>query len=202
MDTYYATAKLEVIIPSMNRRFIDMLLFKKLDDGWKIISKTATSEPSPRTGKKVLMVVSSATTQGNADLPAGNSFAELAIAYDEYYKAGYHIDIVSPKGGQVPLAYVNPADSIESQYLYNADFMYALANTRTPADINPDEYQIVQFTGGSAPIFDIPQHLEIQDIAMHIYEKNEGVIAAVCHGTAALVNLKTSDGKYLVDGNR
>ncbi|MEM8488446.1 MAG: nuclear transport factor 2 family protein [Bacteroidota bacterium] len=197
-----ATAKLEVIIPTMGRRFIDMLLLKKLDDGWKIISKTATSEPSPRTGKKVLMVVSSATQQGDSALPAGNSFAELVIAYDEYYKAGYHIDVVSPKGGKVPLAYVNPADSLESQYLYNADFMYAMANTKTPAEINPDAYQIVQFTGGSAPIFDIPQHQALQNIAMHIYEKNNGVIAAVCHGTAALVNLKTSNGNYLVAGKQ
>ena len=195
-----ATAKLEVIIPTMGRRFVDMLLLKKLDNGWKIISKTATSEPSPRHGKKVLMVVSNATHQGNSDLPAGNSFGEMVIAYDEYYKAGYHIDIVSPKGGQIPLAYVNPADSLESAYLYHADFMYAMANTLAPADINPDNYQIVQFTGGSAPIFDIPQNKALQDIAIHIYEKNNGVIAAVCHGTAALVNLKTSDGKYLVDG--
>ena len=33
-------------------------------------------------------------------------------------------------------------------------------------------------------------------------ERNGGVVAAVCHGTAGLVNLKLSDGRYLVGGKR
>ena len=32
--------------------------------------------------------------------------------------------------------------------------------------------------------------------------ENGGVVAAVCHGPAALVNLTLSDGSYLVDGKR
>ena len=178
-----ATAKLEVIIPTMGRRFIDMLLLKKLENGWKIISKSATSKPSPRHGKKVLMVVSNATQQGNSDLPAGNSFGEMAIAYDEYYKAGYHIDVVSPKGGRVPLAYVNPADSLQSRYLYHADFMYAMANTLAPADIDPNAYQIVQFTGGSAPIyFDIFFFLLRNDLkyCIELYSSNNSESTCWC----------------------
>ncbi|MEL7534266.1 MAG: type 1 glutamine amidotransferase domain-containing protein [Bacteroidota bacterium] len=122
------------------------------------------------------------------------------IAYDVYQKAGYQVDILSPLGGPVPLAYVNPADSLQLAYLYNADFMYALQNTHKPAEINPNEYDIVQYTGGSAPIFDVPQNEPIQKIVMYIYEKNQGVVAAVCHGTAGIVHLKTADGQYLVAG--
>ncbi|MEO0734180.1 MAG: type 1 glutamine amidotransferase domain-containing protein, partial [Bacteroidota bacterium] len=112
----------------------------------------------------------------------------------------YHVDFVSPQGGAVPLSYINPADSLQLAYLYDADFMYALKNTRSPQQVNPDDYAILQFTGGSAPIFDIPQNVAIQRLAMHVYEQNTGVIAAVCHGTAALVDLKTKDGNYLVAG--
>ena len=193
-----ATAKLEVILPDAEMRFIDLLLLKNLPDGWKIISKTADSESSTTKGDKVLLVVSNAAFQGKSDLAAGNSFSEVVIAYDEYQKAGYHVDLVSPLGGSVPLAYINSGDPLQLQYLYDKDFMYALKNTLKPADISPKEYEIIQFTGGSAPIFDIPQNEEIQKIAMHIYEKNGGVIAAVCHGTAGIINLKTADGKYLV----
>ena len=195
-----ATAKLEVLIPGLNKRFIDLLLLKKLETGWKIISKTAASEVSNQTVDKVLLILSSASFQGDSELPAGNSFSEVAIAYSGYQKAGYHVDILTPLGGVAPLAYINPSDSFQLESLYNSDFMYALKNTHKPSEINPNDYQIVQFTGGSAPIFDLPQNREIQRIAMHIYEKNEGVIAAVCHGTAAIVNFKTSDGKYLVAG--
>lgn len=195
-----ASAKLEVLIPNYGKRFIDLLLLKKLENGWKIISKTAGSEVSERTTNKVLLIVSNATRQGKSDLAAGNSFSEVVLAYDGYQKAGYHVDIVSPLGGEVPLAYINPADSLQLNYLYNSDFMYSLKDTRKPSDIKAEDYDIVQFTGGSAPIFDIPQNAALQQIAMDIYEKNNGVIAAVCHGTAGIVHLKTSDGKYLVEG--
>ncbi len=195
-----ATAKLEVIIPSLDRRFIDLLLLKKLEDGWKIISKTAASEPSNKQPRKALIVVSNVTEYKGSDLPAGNSFSELVIAYDVYQKAGYHVDFISPHGGTIPIVYVNSSDSLQLHYLYDADFMYAIKHTKKPSQINPDNYDIVQYTGGSAPIFDIPENEAIQQIAMHIYEKNKGVIAAVCHGTAGIVNLKTKDGKYLVAG--
>lgn len=197
-----ATAKLEVLIPGLDRRFIDLLLLKKFGDEWKIISKTAASETAARTTERVLLVLSNADHQGTSDLPAGNSFSEIVIAYAGYQAAGYHVEMVSPLGGSVPLAYINPADSLQAQYLYDADFLYALEHTRKPDQINPADYQIIQFTGGSAPIFDLPENTAIQQIAMHIYEQNQGVIAAVCHGTAALVNLKTMDGNFLIAGKR
>ncbi|MGH1366883.1 MAG: nuclear transport factor 2 family protein [Calditrichia bacterium] len=193
-----AIVKLEVLIPAIERRFIDLLLLKKLETGWKIISKTAASEASTKTSNKALLVLSSATHQGESDLAAGNSFSEVVSAYSGYLNAGYHVDIITPLGGAAPLAYINPADSLQLRYLYDADFMYAIANTKKPSDVKADEYDIVQFTGGSAPIFDVPQNEEIQKIAMHIYEQNKGVIAAVCHGSAGLVNLKTASGNYLV----
>ena len=196
-----ATAKLEVLLPEANLRFIDYLLLKKLNDGWKIISKTAGSENTDKNGEKVLLVVSNVSKQGDSELPAGNSFSEVVVAYDEYKKAGYHVDIVSPKGGKIPLAYINPADSLQLQYLYDTDFIYAISHTQKPEEISPDDYVVLQFTGGSAPIFDIPQNIELQDIAVKIYENN-GVIAAVCHGTAGIVNLKTKDGQYLIKNKR
>ncbi|MEM6767638.1 MAG: nuclear transport factor 2 family protein [Bacteroidota bacterium] len=195
-----ATAKLEVLIPAIEKRFIDYLLLRKLEGEWKIISKTATSETSVRQGKKALLIVSSACKQGKSDLPAGNSFSEVMLAYHGYQQAGYHVDILSPKGGKVPLAYINPADSLHLAYLYDKEFMYRMANTLPPNKIRSSEYDIVQFTGGSAPIFDIPENKAIQEIAMSIYEEHNGVIAAVCHGTAGIVNLKTEDGKYLIEG--
>jgi len=195
-----AMAKLEVIIPTIKRRFVDMLLLKKLEDGWKIISKTAAGLPSANQGKKAIIVASNVSQKDNDEFSTGNSFSEMAVAYYEYQKAGYHVDVVSPKGGKIPIAYINPADSFHLASIYNPDFMYALSSSKKPSDINPDEYDIIQFTGGSAPIFDIPKNAAIQKLAMHIYEKNKGVIAAVCHGTAGIVNLKTADGKYLIEG--
>ncbi|MEO9893678.1 nuclear transport factor 2 family protein [Aurantibacter sp.] len=40
-----ALAKAEILITEENLRFIDMFILKKLEDGWKIISKAATLMP-------------------------------------------------------------------------------------------------------------------------------------------------------------
>ena len=49
-------------------------------------------------------------------------------------------------------------------------------------------------------MFGVPENKNIQKIAITIYEKNRGVVSAVCHGSAGIVNLKTSNGEYIYKG--
>ena len=51
-------------------------------------------------------------------------------------------------------------------------------------------------------MFEVPENLYIQRISMQVYEDNKGIISSVCHGTAGIVNLKTKNGKFLVDGKK
>ncbi|WP_350291904.1 type 1 glutamine amidotransferase domain-containing protein [uncultured Croceitalea sp.] len=148
----------------------------------------------------VLFVVSNAHYYANTDIPTGNSFSEIVNAYDVFKKANYAIDFVSPKGGAVPLTYINTSDQMSKKYLYDTHFMNALKNTKSPSEIDASNYKAVQYIGGGAAMFGVPENKEIQTIAMDIYEKYKGVLSSVCHGTAGIVNLKTKDGKYVVDG--
>jgi len=50
-------------------------------------------------------------------------------------------------------------------------------------------------------MWDFPDNEVLAEIAAAIYEKG-GVISAVCHGPAGLVNIRLSDGRYLVAGKR
>ena len=196
-----ATAKVEIAGPNRAWVYIDLFLLKKFENDWKIISKTATRVDD--TAKKaVLFVVSNAHFYGNTDIPAGNSFSEIINAYDVFKSANYTIDFVSPNGGAVPLAYINTSDEMSKKYLYNTQFMNALKNTKSPSEIDASKYKAIQFIGGGAAMFGVPENKEIQTIAMDIYEKYNGILSSVCHGTAGIVNLKTKDGKYVVDGKR
>ncbi len=40
-----ATAKVEILVPDVDWKFVDLFLLKDTEDGWKIISKTATRKP-------------------------------------------------------------------------------------------------------------------------------------------------------------
>ncbi|MGB0891073.1 MAG: nuclear transport factor 2 family protein [Flavobacteriaceae bacterium] len=196
-----ATAKVEITGPERKWIYIDLFLLKKLNNEWKIISKTATRVDNPKK-KDILFVVSNAHFYGNTKLPTGNSFSEIVNAYDVFKDAGYNVDFVSPKGGAIPLAYINTSDKEIKEYLYDISFMNKLKNTLKPSEVVASNYSAVQYIGGGAAMFGVPENKEIQKISMDIYENYNGVISSVCHGTAGIVNLKTKDGNYLVNGKR
>ena len=195
-----ATVKAEILVPSQGARFIDLFLLRKLDAEWKIVAKTAAREPSQRGGDRVLFILSSAKVHGASKLPAGVSFGEVVQAWDAFRAAGLTVDFVSPEGSAAPIN-VTEAGDFRSRF-YDADLMYALEHTHTPSQIDPARYRAVYFVGGSNAIYGVPENTQLQDIAMHVYERTGGVVSAVCHGTAGLVNLRLSDGRYLVGGKR
>jgi len=151
-------------------------------------------------GSKILFIVSNAHFYGDSDLNAANHFAEIVFPYDKLVKAGYTVDFVSPKGGAIPLGYFQTSDPLIKQYLYDGDFMDLLEATKSPSDIQAREYKAVYYSGGGAAMFGVPENEAIQKIVMEIYEEQQGIIAAVCHGSAGLAHLKTKDGQYLVAG--
>ncbi|MTI31112.1 nuclear transport factor 2 family protein [Xanthovirga aplysinae] len=197
-----ALAKVEILIPAKDTRFVDVFLLKKVEGNWKIMSKSATKHESNKSGDRILFIVSNAHFYGNSDIGTGNSFPEIVSAYNTFEKAGYTVDFVSPKGGAVPLTYINLSNPLQKEYFYNNDFIAALKATKTPKEINPSHYKAVHYIGGGSAMFGVPEDKEIQAIAMSVYEDNQGIISSVCHGTAGIVNLKTKEGKYLVAGKR
>ncbi|NVK26027.1 MAG: nuclear transport factor 2 family protein [Gammaproteobacteria bacterium] len=202
VDGAVASAKVEILMPNKNKRFVDLFLLKKLESGWKIISKTAVAEDSERNGERILFIVSNAHFHGDSKLPAGVSFGEIVKAYDTFTEAGYTVDFMSPEGGAIPLSYVNTSVPVHKKYLYNSDFMYAIGNTKTPDEIEPSKYKAVHYVGGTNAMYGVAENKRIQQISMEIYEQHGGIISSVCHGTAGIVNLKLENGEYLVKGRR
>lgn len=197
-----ATAKAEILIPHKQLRYVDSFLLKKVAGKWQIISKSAAGTDSNANGQRILFILSSAHFHGDSNLPTGVSFSEIVNAYDEFIKAGYSVDFVSPDGGALPLAYINTSEPIHKKYLYDADFMYAIGNTLTPADVEPAEYRAVHYVGGTNAMYGVADNAEIQRISMEIYEQHNGIISAVCHGTAGIAHLRLQNGEYLVKGKR
>lgn len=202
VDGGIATAKAEILIHKDQARFVDLFLLKKLAGQWQIISKTATRQSAPAHGRQVVLVVSSVDTMPGTRLGAGNSFSELIHAYAGFREAGYGVQFVSPEGGAVPLAYIDTRNHEHKAMVYDDDFMWALANTRRPDEVTASDYAALMYIGGSAAMYGVAEHPGLQSLAVRIYEQQGGIVSAVCHGSAGLVNLTLSDGSSLVDGKR
>lgn len=151
--------------------------------------------------EKILFVVSNARYYGDSEMNTANHFAEIVFAYHVFDSAGFKVDFVSPHGGKVPLGYIW-SDTLLMDYLYKSEFMEQLASTKAPSQVLAMEYAAVFYAGGGAAMFEVPNNQPIQKLAMDIYEQKEGVVSAVCHGTAGIANLKKADGSFLVSGKR
>ena len=61
------------------------------------------------------------------------------------------------------------------------------------------DFDAIFFAGGHGVMWDFADSAAIANVTREIYERG-GIVSTVCHSSAALVNVKLSDGKFLVDG--
>ena len=145
---------------------------------------------------RILFVTSNQDFYGNTKISTSNHFEEIIVPYEVFSKAGYTVDFISPKGGAIPIGYINTSDSLQKKYLYDAWFMDKLEHTKKPNEILADDYVAIFYSGGGATMFGIAENSDIQVIARSIYKKN-GVISTICHGTAGIAFLTDDSGKSL-----
>ncbi len=149
------------------------------------------------TSQKVLIVLTSHDTLGETGKETGFYLPEVTHPLDAFTRAGLTIDFVSPKGGKAPMVGVDLEDPLNQAFLEDSEQVTRVENTLHPAQIDPAEYSAIFYAGGHGTMWDFADNQELAAIAAAIYEAG-GVVGAVCHGPAALVNLKLSDGEYLV----
>ncbi|MFB9077497.1 nuclear transport factor 2 family protein [Flavobacterium procerum] len=150
---------------------------------------------------KILFVTSNQDFYGATRIAAANHFEEIIVPYDVFIKAGYTVDFISPKGGAIPIGYINASDSLQKKYLYDGWFMDKLEHTLKPNEIIADDYSAIFYSGGGAAMFGVAEDAVIQKTARAIYSKN-GVVSAICHGTAGISYLKDENGKSLYAGRK
>lgn len=162
---------------------------------------SCTTIPLEQSEKRILFVVSNAHYYGDSDINTANHFAEIVFAYDVFKNAGYSVDFISPQGGAIPIGYIY-SDTLLKKYLYDGAFMDLLEFTKKPSEVNSDNYAAIFYAGGGSAMFGVPSDYTIQEIATDIYERTDGIVSAVCHGTAGIANIRKDDGTFLVAGKK
>ena len=149
--------------------------------------------------KPVLMVLTSHAQLGDTGKPTGFFLGEVTHPLEVFEKAGLTVELVSIKGGEPPVDGLDLDDPVNARYWNDPAFRAKLSSTKKLADVNPTDYAGVYFSGGHGTMWDFPDDESVQKAARELYEAGTPV-GAVCHGPAALVNVKLSDGSYLVAG--
>ena len=148
---------------------------------------------------KVLFALTSHSEKGETGQPTGFYVSEAAHPWGILQGEGIETDFVSPEGGEPPMDGVNPDDPAQKAFLEDAEVSKKLKNTLRPEQVDPSDYDAILYVGGHGTMWDFPENEELAHTAATIYESG-GAVSAVCHGPAGLVNIKLSDGEYLVAG--
>jgi len=154
--------------------------------------------------KKALVVVTSVEKYPHEDKATGLWFGEAVHFTEAMEKAGFTVDICSPKGGYVP---IDPSSlqafniPVDWKYYACPEFRRKLGASLYPDQVNADEYCVIYFAGGHGTLWDFYDNPKLQEISRKIYEKN-GVVSSVCHGAVGLLNIKLSDGSFLIKGKK
>lgn len=149
-------------------------------------------------GNRVLLVVSGYGQDEGKTRP-GYEMDELTQAYLVFADNGLEVDIASPAGGAVVADRYNPNKPYNSRFLADPVAAAKLTETRPLASVSKEKYAAVFVIGGKGSMFDLPINTDLKTLMANTYEAG-GVLGAVCHGPAVLMNLPLANGTPLLEG--
>ena len=150
--------------------------------------------------KQLLFIVTSAGIIGTGNVKTGYEFSEIADPYIELIKVGYTIDFASIRGG-VPPGEGYDDTHHNSRLFRNSPGFEKLKSSYQLKHVSVDDYAGIFFPGGLGPMVDMVDNQLIKEVISNVYEKGK-IVAAVCHGPVAFLNVSLSNGKYLLEGKR
>jgi len=147
---------------------------------------------------RIAIVLTSHADLGGTGKKTGYYLPEASHAYEVFARAGFEVTFVSPKGGAAPLdpGGQDRKDDANAKFLDDAIVQHGVHHTYRPAELNATELAAVFFAGGHGTMWDLRDDRGVVKLVEDVY-RSGGVVSAVCHGPAALVDAKI-DGKPLV----
>lgn len=138
---------------------------------------------------------------GDTGEDTGFYFGEVTHPWDALTCAGHTVEFASPRGGAAPRTRVKADDPMDRAFLENEEAVAGIDDTAPLADVDPSTYDAIHLPGGHGTMWDFAQDERLGEIVGQVYDQG-GLVSAICHGPAGLVNAKLSDGSYLVAGKR
>ena len=149
------------------------------------------------------MVLTSHSELGNTGEKTGFWVEEFAAPYYAFIDAGIEVTLASPAGGQPPIDPKSELADFQTdatrRFDADSDTQAKLANSLVLADVKQDEFDGVFYPGGHGPLWDLTDNTDSIRL-LESFVAAQKPIAAVCHASAAFLNLKDAEGEFLVKG--
>lgn len=148
-------------------------------------------------------MVTNVSLYASGHFKTGLWLSELTHIYHAAKEKGYDITIASPQGGNVPidpesLQYFT-LDKVSAIYWNDISFRELLNNSHHVSEVTDEQYDLVYLAGGHGTMYDFPDDVLMQSVIRKQYESGK-MVGAICHGVGGLLNVKLSNGEYLIKG--
>lgn len=153
---------------------------------------------------KILIIVTNVSEFEKVGYRTGLWLGELTHFWDVAEEAGFQMEIASGLGGYVPIDPESLAQAVlkeggtDKRYEDKA-YINLLQNTLKVSEANSEDYDAIYMTGGHGVSFDFPRSEALAKLTAEFYESGK-IVSAVCHGPAGLLEVKLSNGDYLING--
>lgn len=145
-----------------------------------------------------LFIVTSAD-QLAPDHPTGVWLEEFAIPWVALCEGGISIMAASPKGGAAP---IDPASEVADERRARwAKAVEALGATVPLAEVADRRFDAIIVPGGHGPMIDLARDETVAEM-ISVHAREGRIVAALCHGPAALLNVRNATGGPLVEGRK
>jgi len=149
--------------------------------------------------KSILIIASNANAIGPHNRRTGIFLPEVGHPYAEFDQAGYQIDFASLSGDTPYLDALNLADDPDNLKFLTGKGWADMQKALKLSSLDVSVYDAIFIPGGLAPMVDMPDAPLLKKVIAETYERH-AVVGAVCHGPVSLLDVKLSDGTYLVNG--
>ncbi|MEX0298000.1 MAG: type 1 glutamine amidotransferase domain-containing protein [Kordiimonas sp.] len=125
---------------------------------------------------------------------------EVMEPYDSLTKNGYEVVFASAQGAP---GYPNAVTRLNDELAKAYEALLASGDISRPmklVDVQVSDYAAVFVPGGWGPVFDLPNHPQVQRVLSEFYVQ-EKIVSAVCHGPAAFIGVKLPNGNPLIAGH-
>jgi len=149
--------------------------------------------------RTVLFVLTSHDTLGDTGKSTGYTVSEAADPWKVFTDAGWNVHVATVAGGPAPEDGFDPKDETQVAWRSDGEIHRQLEHAPTPANVNPAIYDAIYLVGGHGTMWDFPDDAGLNALICEVWDRG-AVVAAVCHGPAALTTARLPDGSLLIDG--
>jgi putative intracellular protease/amidase len=150
--------------------------------------------------KHVLFILTNAAEIGPNNRKTGYFFPEVAHPYEVFAHEGVAVEYASPLGGVIPEDGYDENDSAQLAFR-NSAALRRLNHSRKLSEVDVLDYDAIFFPGGLGPMVDIANDPDVKAAVARAWDAGK-IVAAVCHGPAALLDVKLADGSSLIKGRK